>query len=140
MLRGPRGLIVTLLGAAVIIAAAIYFGFQDQKDDAETSRAFLTHAAAGEMAEAYALLHPGVTQSYSLADVSAMLVGMEPFTDISFPGISFSYGVGPRTTELTGTGSTGSGCESALQFELFEGEITFFDISPVCRGQGGSGT
>ena len=134
MFKGPRGLIVTLLGAAAVIAMAFIFGFQGQKDDADTSRAFLTHMAAGESAEAYVLLHASITDRHSAADLSGLLRGMEPFTEISFPSISFSSSNGRRTTELTGTGTTATGCESALAFELLNGEITYFDIQPVCRG------
>lgn len=134
MLKGPRGLLVTLLGAAIIIFGAFYFGFQGQKDDAETSRTFLTHMAAGEAAEAHALLHASITERHSVEDLRALLDGMEAYTDISFPSISFSSSNGSRSTELTGTGTTDSGCESELQFELLNGVITFFDIAPVCRG------
>lgn len=133
MFKGPRGLLITLLGAAVVIAGAFIFGFQGQKDDAETSRAFMTHAAAGEAEEAHALLHASITEIHSASDMADLLQGMEVYTDISFPSISFSTNNGTRTTELTGTGTTDSGCESELQFELLNGEITFFDITPLCR-------
>lgn len=134
MLKGPRGLLVTLLGAAVVIFGAFYFGFQGQKDDAETSRTFMTHVAAGEVAEAHALLHTSISERHSIEDLRALLDGMEAYTDISFPSISFSSSNGTRTTDLTGTGTTDSGCESALEFALLNGEITFFDIAPLCRG------
>lgn len=134
MLKGPRGLLVTLLGAALVVAGAFYFGFQGQKDDADTSRAFLTHLAAGETPEAYSLLHSSVTQRIGQADLANGVSGMEPFVEIRFPTIGFSSSNGSRTTELTGTGTTASGCESALHFELLNGEITAFDIQPVCRG------
>lgn len=133
MFRRPGGLLVTLLGAALVIAGAFYFGFQGQKDDAETSRAFMTHAAAGEMPEAYALLHASITDEHSVDDLSQILAGMEVYTSISFPSISFSSSNGNRSTELTGTGSTDSGCESDLEFEVLNGEITYFDITPLCR-------
>lgn len=132
MLKGPRGLLVTLLGAAIVIAGAFYFGFQGQKDDAETSRMFLTHAAAGEAAEAHALLHASITERHSVDELAAMLARMEAYTQINFSSISFSTSNGTRTTELTGTGTTDSGCESELSFSLLNGEITFFDISPLC--------
>lgn len=134
MFKGPRGLLITLLGAAVIIAGAFYFGFQGQKDDAETSRLFLTHAAAGEAAEAHALLHSSITERHSVEDLAAMLDGMEAYTQINFPSFSFSTSNGQRTSELEGTGTTDSGCESDLQFHLLNGEITYFDITPFCRG------
>ena len=135
MRRGPRGLLVTLLGAAIVIAGAFYFGFQGQKDDAETSRAFLTHAAAGEIPEAYALLHSDITTQHSAEDLGALLDGLAPYTDIRFPSLSFSTSNGNRSTELTGTGTTANGCESALEFELRNGLITYFDIQPLCRTQ-----
>lgn len=134
MFKGPRGLLFTLLGAAIIIAGAFYFGFQGQKDDAETSRAFMTHAAAGELVEAHALLHASVAERHSAEDLGDLLQGMEAYSEIRFPSISFSNTNGRRTTDLTGSGTTDSGCESELRFELLNGEITFFDISPLCRG------
>ncbi len=134
MFKGPRGLLITLFGAAVIIFGAFYFGFQGQKDDADTSRAFLTHMGAGEVDQAYALLHLSITEQHSPEGLVELLQGMEPFTEIRFPSISFSSSAGSRTTSLTGTGTTQSGCESALQFDLLNGEITFFNIEPLCRG------
>ncbi|HID67350.1 MAG TPA: hypothetical protein EYP31_03610 [Roseibacterium sp.] len=134
MFRGPRGLLFSLLGAAVVIFGAFYFGFQGQKDDADTSRAFLTHMAAGETPEAYALLHSSITETRSADDLAELFAGMETYTDIRFPSISFSSSNGRRTTELTGTGTTDSGCESGLVFALLNGEITSFDITPLCRG------
>lgn len=134
MFKGPRGLVITLLGAAVVIAGAYFFGFQGQKDDAETSRGFMTHMAAGETAQAHALLHASITERHSVEELGTLLTGMEAYSDISFPSISFSSSNGTRTTELTGTGTTDSGCESDLRFELRNGEITFFDITPLCLG------
>lgn len=134
MFKGPRGLLLTLLGAAIIIAGAFYFGFQGQKDDTETSRAFMTHAAAGEVTEAHALLHASVTQNLSADDLAEMMSGMEVYSTISFPSISFSNVNGRRTTELTGTATTDTGCESDVTFALLNGAITGFDITPLCRG------
>ncbi|WP_224813836.1 hypothetical protein [Hasllibacter sp. MH4015] len=134
MLKGPRGLIVTLLGAALVIAGAIVFGFQGQKGDADISRAFLTHMAAGEVAEAHDLLHPTISERHSAGELATLLRGMEPFTEIRFPSISFSTVNGRRTTEFNGSGTTASGCESDLEFHLLNGEITFFDITPLCLG------
>ncbi len=134
MFKGPRGLLFTLLGAAVIIAGAFFFGFQGQKDDAETSRTFMTHAAAGELEEAHALLHASIAERHTPQELGELVRGMEPYTEIRFPSISFSNVNGRRTTELTGTGTTDAGCESDLQFELLNGAITFFDITPLCRG------
>ncbi len=135
MFRGPRGLLFTLLAAAAIIAGAFIFGFQGQKDDADTSRAFLTHAAAGELAQAHGLLHASITERTSAEALGTLLAGMDVYSDIRFPSISFSTTNGARRTELTGTGTTDGGCESALQFELLNGEITFFDIQPLCRAR-----
>lgn len=134
MLKGPRGLLFTLLIAAVLIAGAFIFGFQGQKDDAETSRAFLTHMAAGETAEGYALLHGSITEQHTPEELAGLLRGMEVYTSIRFPSISFSTVNGQRTTRLTGTGTTDTGCESDLAFTLLNGEISFFDITPLCTG------
>jgi hypothetical protein len=134
MFKGTRGLLLTLLGAGVIIALAFTFGFRGQKDDADTSRAFLTHLAAGEIAEARALLHTSLAAQFSDVALETATRGMEPYTEIRFPSISFSSSLGNRTTDLSGTGTTASGCESALAFSLLNGEITRFDITPLCRG------
>lgn len=136
MLKGPRGLLVTLLGAALIIVGAFVFGFKGQKGDADTSRAFLAHVAAGEISEAYGLLHASITQETSQAELMSILEGMDTYTEVNFPSISFSTVNGRRTTELTGTGTTANGCESEMFFALLNGAITGFDISPLCRVQG----
>lgn len=134
MLRGPRGLIVTLVGAAIIIALAIVFGFRGQKSDVETARAFLNHLAAAEVSEAHALLHASITDRLPEAELRSATAGMHAFEDINFPGFSFQTTNGTRTTELTGTGTTADGCESELTFELLNGVITYFNIEPLCLG------
>ncbi|QXT39343.1 hypothetical protein [Gymnodinialimonas ceratoperidinii] len=133
MIKGPRGLLVTLLGAAVVIASAFYFGFAGQRGDSETSRLFMTHAAAQETAQAHALLHPTVHAHVSVEELSGMMAQMAPYTQISFPSVSFSTSNGTRRTELSGTGSTDAGCESTLRFTLVDGLITAFEIEPLCR-------
>lgn len=139
MFKGPRGILLTLLGAVVVIVGAFYFGIQGQKDDAETSRLFLTHAGAGEMSEAHALLHASITERTSVEGLADLMAGMAAYTQINFPGTSFSTSNGSRTTELTGTGTTDGGCESDLQFNLLNGEITFFDITPLCYANADDG-
>ena len=136
MFKGPRGLLFTLLGAAVVIVGAFYFGFQGQKSDAETSRLFMTHAAAGETAEAHALLHSSVTEFFTEDQLAEMMAGMEPYSDIRFPSFSFSTSNGTHNSELEGTATTDSGCESDVAFALDNGLITAFDITPLCRAEG----
>jgi hypothetical protein len=132
MIKGPRGLLVTIAGAAVVIAAAFHFGLEGQRGDAETARLFMTHAAAEETTQAHALLHPTGSARYSV-ELAALMADMAPYSRISFPSVSFSTANGTRTTELSGIGSTNADCESDLHFTLVDGLITTFDITPLCR-------
>ncbi len=134
MLRGPRGLIATLLVAAAVIAFAIIFGFRGQKEDAETARAFLNHLAASEISEAHGLLHSSITERMSEADLRASVLGLHAYEAINFPSFSFSTTNGNRTSELSGTGTAVDGCVSDLEFELLNGVITYFSIEPLCLG------
>ena len=43
---------------------------------------------------------------------------------------------GNRESELTGSGTTASGCTSDMTFRLFNSTITGFDIQPLCRVEG----
>ena len=138
MLRGPRGLIATLLVAALLIAGAIVFGFRGQKDDVATARAFLNHLSAAEISQAHGLLHASITGNLSESDLRTSVQGMQAYADISFPSFGFSTVNGRRTTELSGTGTTADGCESALEFELLNGVITYFNIEPLCFGAPGT--
>ncbi len=134
MFRGPRGLIIGLLCAAVAIGFAITFGLRGSNQDADTVRAFLNHLAAEEITQAHGLLHNSITERLPEEELRASVAGLQTFDDISFPSFSFSTSNGTRTTELTGTGTTASGCESALDFELLNGVITYFNIEPLCLG------
>jgi hypothetical protein len=133
MTKGPRGLLMTIAGAAVVIAAAFHFGLEGQRGDAETARLFMTHAAAEETAQAHALLHSTGSARYSVEELAALMADMAPYSRISFPSVSFSTENGTRTTELSGSGSTDADCESDLHFTLVDGLITTFDITPLCR-------
>lgn len=134
MFNNKGSLLFILLGGLAAIGGALYFGSLGRTDDAETARLFMTHAAIGETAEAHALLHASITERHGVEDLAATLAGMETYTEITFPSFMFSTSNGIRTIELEGTGTTASGCESALEFHLRNGEITFFDITPLCQG------
>jgi hypothetical protein len=141
MFKGARGVILVLLGAAAIITCAFIFGFRGPKDDIATARTFLNHLAADEITEAQALLHPSATQDLAntdIRDVLGIVANAEPFAEMGFPFINFSVVNGLRTTEISGTGTTARGCESALSFVLLNGEISFFNIEPLCGGPAGT--
>lgn len=133
MFQGSRGLRLTLLAAAAVIAAAYTFGFQGPRDDTDTARAFLTHLAAGERDAAHALLHPSIAERQSAADIAAMFTGMAAYTQITFPSINEEASNGTRSTQLSGTGITAGGCTSALSFAFLDGTITDFAVEPICR-------
>lgn len=132
MFKGARGLIATLLGAALIITLAFVYGFRDQKDDAATARAFLGHLTADEIPQAYALLHRSITDTLPQNNLRSQVRGLQPFETIAFPSISFSNVNGNRTTEFSGTGTTSGGCESDLAIILRDGAISYFNIEPLC--------
>lgn len=132
MLRGARGLVVFLGGALAIIVAAIWFGFQDQKGEARTARDFLTLSAAGDYDAARALLHEGTAVSMPPGRLQQIFEGLAPFADMSFNSFSWSSSGSVRQSTIRGTGTTATDCESVLEFEFLNGEITRFSISPLC--------
>lgn len=136
MFKGARGLIATLLGAALIITLAIVFGFRDQKDDAATARAFLTHLGEDEFAQAHGLLHLHEQRSMTVQNFSAIFRDLEPYVEIRFPSVSFSTINGTRTSVLTGTARTETGCESDVEIHLLDGGIRSYRIAPLCREDG----
>lgn len=138
MLKGPRGVIVFVLGAVAIIAAVIWFGFQDQKGDARTARSFLTLAAEGQIVEARALLHPGTAAVFSAEAMRTIFDPLEPFSEIDFNAVAWSISNGVRQARLEGRGITAAGCSSGLTFELLDGQITHFGITPLCPRAGQS--
>mgnify|MGYP001796054443 CR=1 FL=1 len=129
-----RPFIYIILSIAAVIGVFV-FGIFRAGGDGDIARAFLAHLGASEITEAYALLHTDVTSTFSFEQFTTATQNTATYTDVSFPSLSFSTENGTRITEVVGTGTTADGCESALEFEFLNGEITFFDIQPLCRTQ-----
>ena len=128
------------VGIPVVLAAlglaatgwVFWLAFGSQREDVATSRAFLTHIAEARYPEAVALLSPDVAAQVNSVQLSRMFGEIEPWAHIGFHSRSTQSNGSGRTTELTGTGDTISGCESGLSIRLHNGRIEMFQIQPLC--------
>lgn len=117
------------------IAAMGWMGwsaFETQREDVATTRAFLTHIAENEHADAIQLMTPALAREVNSAHLLRMFGEIEPWDHIGFTSRSTQTNGLGRSTRLFGTGDTGSGCESTLTIRLHNGRIDAFDISPLC--------
>ncbi|MBK1635587.1 hypothetical protein [Rhodovulum adriaticum] len=118
-----------ILGLAVlggIAAAAVLFLTSGQR---EIARNFVLQSSAGQYDQARALLHPNLQSQFTVQRLREAFAGVEPYTNVSFASVE-SDGTGTR---LTGSATTDSGCASKLSFEVLQGQIIAFDITPLCR-------
>ena len=132
MAKGLRSNVVAIIGAIAVVGGGIAYFISGNVQDRDTSREFLTNLTGGNVAGAYDLLHDEVTATLSLEGLSDLVAEAAPLVEINFPSTSFSNNNGTRLTELSGTATTSDGCESAVEVELLNGEVTYFDVTPLC--------
>ena len=123
---------------SIVTAALIPFGwlmwmaFEGQREDVATARAFLTHVATGQHAEAEALMSPTLSQRLGTGGLQRVFGQIEPWDHIGFSSRDTQSGGSARATSLYGVGETVSGCESVLRVELIGGLIDAFNVTPLC--------
>ncbi len=108
-----------------LIVGVVMFASSGARDHA---RGFVEDISGGNYAAAHERLHPQLRQQMSEDDLAAMFAGAEPYAEVSFNSISIENGI----SQLAGTATTASDCTSAVNFELIGGDITMFDITPLC--------
>lgn len=129
-----RAILPVSLGLAGLAAtgALMWWAFESQREDVAVARAFLTHIAAEEHAEARALMTPALATRLADGGLARMFGQIEPWDHIGFSSRSSNSAGGMRRTELYGTGEAISGCESGLIVELRNGLIDSFNVTPLC--------
>lgn len=120
------------LGSLVALTWLFWTAFEGQREDVATARAFLTHIAAEQHAEARALMTPALAQQIGPGGLRHIFGQIEPWDHIGFSS-RHSNGAGPaRITDLFGVGDAASGCESVLTVQLNGGRIDGFNVTPLC--------
>ncbi|WP_224813835.1 hypothetical protein [Hasllibacter sp. MH4015] len=110
--------------------------FATQRDDVSVARAFLTHVAAGDHAEARALMSPALAVQLPTTRMAAEFGDIEPWDRLAFPQRNSNTSNGIRRTEIYGTGHAVSGCESDLVIVLIDGLVDAFNVTPLCPAIG----
>ncbi|ABD53876.1 hypothetical protein [Jannaschia sp. CCS1] len=134
-----RGAALPVTLAAISVAAMGWLGwgfFETQREDVATTRAFLTHIAANEHAEAVRLMSPALAAQVNSAQLHRIFGDIEPWDHIGFSSRSTQTNGSERSTQLYGRGSSVSGCESELTIRLHNGLIDRFDVTPLCSRAG----
>jgi len=116
---------VILLGVAVYVLVMLLTA-----GERKLATEFVTLASTGEVAAARDLLHSELQKEFTVDRLSAELAGVKPYTDISFGSVETTAGSG---TQLEGTAKTADGCSSRATFDILDGKIIAFSITPLCR-------
>lgn len=128
----PISLVLLSFGA---LTALFMWIFQGQRDDVAAAREFLTLLAAGDHGAASEFMTPALSRQINSADLNLRLGNLEQWDRLSFPSRSSNWAGEDRSTEITGTGTTVSGCESSLTIRIENGQIDAFNITPLCPAQ-----
>ncbi len=126
---------LAVLGLGPFVALAWWI-FASQRDDVATARAFLTHIAEDDHAAARALMSPPLAVQMSTTRLSREFGQIEMWESLSFPNRSSNTTNGTRETEIYGTGTAMSGCESDLMIRLIDGLVDAFNVTPLCPRSG----
>lgn len=132
---------VPICFAVVSVAAmgwVMWGAFEGQREDVATTRAFLNHIAANEHEEAVDMMSPLLASLVNSAGLAQMVGDIEPWDHIGFSSRSTSSDGLGRSTSLLGTGEAISGCESALSIQVDNGQISAFNMAPLCSAAGGT--
>ena len=119
-----------IVGVIVVIAVLGYASIMYFSSGSRmVARDFLILSSTGNHEQARAFLHQSLQTEENSQKIVAIFDGVKPYTEISFSGVSMSGG----STILEGTALTDSGCASKIEMEMIKEQITFFNISPLCR-------
>lgn len=120
----------------VAFGAVMWNLFGSQRDDVALAREFLTLMAGDQYAAAEKMVTPGLAAELETRPLAQVFGDLQEWSELSFPNRSSNSANGRRVTEITGTGTTVTGCESALSIRLVNGLIDAANISPVCQEAG----
>ncbi|OSQ48218.1 hypothetical protein [Marivita geojedonensis] len=119
-----------IVGVLVLLGAVGYSVVMYASSGARsTARDFIMLSSTGNHDEANAFLHQSLRTEENIQKIAAIFDGVDPYTEVSFSGVSMSGG----STSLEGTAKTGEGCASKVEMQMVEEQITYFNISPLCR-------
>lgn len=119
-----------IIGVIAVVAVLGYASIMYFSSAARSvARDFIMLSSTGNHQQAKAFLHQSLQTEENDQKIVAIFDGVYPYTEVSFSGVSMSGG----STSLEGTAKTANGCASSVEMEMIEEQITFFNISPLCR-------
>ncbi len=129
-----KAILPITLGLAGLGVTAWFFwwAFESQRADVAVARSFLNHVAAEEFTQAQTLLSPLLASQMPRTALGQQFGRIEPWNSLSFRNRSSNSSSDGRQTELWGTGTAVSGCESELYIRLRDGLIDEYNITPLC--------
>lgn len=117
-----------LLAGVVAVGGGIWAFMQISSDARETARAFVLNLSSGEYEEARAVMHPSLRETLSPDETRTMMDGAEAYETVRFNSIE---AVNSATT-LKGLATTATDCTSQVELQLLSGQVTMFNITPLC--------
>lgn len=129
-----RAILPVSLGLAGLALSVwlVWMIFESQRQDVAIARAFLTHVAAQELTQAGDLMTPALATRIGPRGLQPLFGEIEAWDHIGFSSRSTNTAQGVRRTELRGTGTALSGCESLLRMVLVDGLVDAFNVTPLC--------
>lgn len=115
-------------GLIIVVLLAVSAASFLTREQRSIGRAFVTLASSGQFADAHALFHPALRDEYPLSRLQAQFETVEDYVEVRFTAVE-SDGSG---TVLDGTAHTATGCASHVHFEILSGQITAFEVTPLC--------
>lgn len=124
--------LVKIIGGLVVLIAITFVAISVlTREQRQIGKDFVLLASSGQFEAAHALFHPALQDAYPLDRMQAQFGAVEPYQEVTFTAVE-SDGSG---TVLDGTAKTASGCASQVHFEILSGQITAFEVTPLCPAQ-----
>ena len=129
--RTRIGIAALLAGALVAGLAAAWF-LRPAGDDTDVAAAFLRHAFAGRIAEARAMMTPGLRARLGEAGLAAEFADRAPVARIRFDTVRTVGNNRTRTTWLEGVVTTAGDCEVGIEVEIRNDLVEDYALARNC--------
>jgi len=120
-----------LLAGGLAVGGGIWAFMSLTSESRETGKAFVLNLSSGAYEDARAAMHPSLAAEISIEDAREMMNGTQAYEAVRFTSIE---AVNSNTT-LKGTATTATDCISEVELQLLGGQVTSFNITPLCPAQ-----
>ena len=120
---------IIILSLAVFIGGIVYIIMLAFEEEKEIVSKFVIYSSSKQYEAASDLMHDALKTEFPISKFEESFRFSKPYVDTSF---SSMHSTGSVTT-LEGIARTEDECSSKLDFEILDGKITRFNITPLCK-------